>query len=75
MRRRGCATTGWGCVLSLEGEMMGIESRSGGGRPMWRKTCSTCRRKSASNSGALSVVKSSPYHQNQSLPSAASAAA
>ena len=54
--------------------MIGRANRSGGVTPMERKTCSTFRRKSASNSGALSVAKSSPYHQNQSLPSAASAA-
>ena len=54
--------------------MIGRARRSGGAIPMWRKICSTLRRKSASNSGAFSVVNSSPYHQNQSLPSAASAA-
>src|SRR5437763_14939225 len=54
--------------------MIGRARRSGGAIPMWRKICSTLRRTSASNSGAFSVVNSSPYHQHQSLPSAASAA-
>src|SRR5207302_760664 len=67
MRRRGTSEIAPACDLSLYGAMIGRARRSGGAIPMWRKICSTLRRKSASNSGAFSVVNSSPYHQNQSL--------
>ena len=51
--------------------LMGSSASAGGGAPASRAARTTWPRKRASNSASCSEAKSSPYHQNQSEPSAA----